>query len=187
MTTPEEERAYQSAAFELVGEFLWHWSYLESLITEGIQSALRMPHPQGEIVLANVSFRDKISMASTLSHHLLTLSLKESRAEEAARLFNQIVQFNGNYRNQLVHNPFDALEGGGIEIFRVRAKGKFDFPETKWNRDFFRARFEEIDTFVAQLQELFEELKNSPTASDLIGAAWKATKPPSEGNGEPNP
>jgi hypothetical protein len=166
----DDQKKVGDAAFALIGEFLFHWSYLESTITEGIQSLLSLETPQGEIILANVTFRDKTSMASTLSHLILTESSRKEEAIEASKLFNAIVEFNGSYRNVLVHNPFDPREGGGIEIFRIRAKGKYEVPETIWDSSFFEARFTDIDHFIARLDELFKRLKGISNTRSLAKA-----------------
>jgi hypothetical protein len=195
-STPEE----QNPAFVLVGEFLYHWSYLEHWITEGIKEVLNLESPQSDIILANVSFRDKVSMISTLSHLLLN-PINEAKASAAARLFKDIVQFSGNYRNVLMHNSFVPLTGGGIEINRVRAKGKFERPETIWSPEFFAQRFKEIDEFDHQLHMLLLELAQCPRPSDLAAAmllpgrlsnvptpaflqpmTWSPPVPPPEGN-----
>lgn len=150
----------QDAAFVLVGEFLFHWSSVESTITQGIADLLQLPEPQADIVLANVSFRDKISMAKTLAHHTYTTAKSgEDTIKTAHALFEAIVTFSGNYRNVLMHNPFIPLTTGGIEIFRVRAKGKYEVPKTIWDKDFFEARFKELDEFEARLKPLFADLE----------------------------
>jgi hypothetical protein len=165
METPEQRR--QTNAFALVGEFLFHWNYIESLITGLIQSILRLPHPEAEIVLANVAFRDKTSMAQTLSHYALEFNGRVDQAKAALKLFADIAEFSGKYRNVLVHNPFDPHEFGGIEILRVRAKGKFEMPTTIWDVKFFEERFREIDDFGMKLDALRSNLDQCPMPSAL--------------------
>jgi hypothetical protein len=46
MSDPSAEKKVQDAAFVLVGEFMFHWSYIESKITEGIQSLLTLETPE---------------------------------------------------------------------------------------------------------------------------------------------
>jgi hypothetical protein len=68
----------------------------------------------------------------------------------------------------LVHNPFSARKEGGIEIFRVKARKRYEVPETIWDKDFFEARFREIDDFGARLAPLFWTLKTRLTHKDFI-------------------
>jgi hypothetical protein len=164
----------QDISFRLVGEFMFHWSYIESKITQGIQDLLTLKSPESEIILANVSFRDKTSMAATLSHLIFTENKKENQASEALKLFNSINEFSGNYRNVLVHNPFFPLNEIGIEIFRVRARGKFEMPKTVWDKDFFEERFKEIDNFDQQLETLFTHLKGIVGSTNLAKALVNA-------------
>jgi hypothetical protein len=166
METPEQAR--QTRAFALVGEFLFHWNYIESRMTEIIQWILRLPHPEAEIVLANVAFRDKTSMAQTLCHYAFEFNGRLSHASAALKLFSDIAEFSGKYRNVLVHNSFDAHEYGGIEILRVRAKGKFDMPTTIWDVRFFEERFREIDGFDNRLEQLRNDLEECPMPSAVV-------------------
>jgi hypothetical protein len=54
MSDPSAEKKVQDAAFVLVGEFMFHWSFIESKITDGIQSLLTLETPQAEIILAKL-------------------------------------------------------------------------------------------------------------------------------------
>lgn len=157
------------AAFALVGEFMFNWAYIENRVVMGIQSLLDLEEPQAEIILANVTFRDKTSMAATLSHVILTEAKLADDATAALKLFDAINKFNSDYRNVLVHNVFlDTADG--IEIFRVRAKGKYEVQQTIWDQKFFEARFKEIDAFEIQLDKLFERLKAVSNSADLFRA-----------------
>jgi hypothetical protein len=161
-------REEQDAAFILVGEFLYHWAYLEMRITEGIKIAVQGQSMQElDVMLANVSFRDKISMLSTFANILIE-PIDKAKAEAASSLFGRINNFSGTYRNVLMHNPFVPLTDG-IEIGRIRAKGKFDRPETIWDREFFEIRFQEIDDFDYELYVLLRALEMYPRPADFSG------------------
>ena len=158
----------QNPALLLVGEFLYHWAYLEWRITEGIKKAIEGQSMQElDVMLANVGFRDKISMLSTFAHVILT-PFDSAKAHAAKKLFERINNFNGNYRNVLMHNPFIPLSDG-IEIDRVRAKGKFDRPETVWDAAFFEERFKEIDDYDYELYVLLRDLETTPRPADFPG------------------
>jgi hypothetical protein len=161
-------RKQQDAAFTLVGEFLYHWAYLEWRITEGIKIAVQGQSMQElDVMLANVGFRDKVSMLSTFSHILLE-PFDTAKAADATSLFGRINNFSGTYRNVLMHNPFVPLKDG-IEIARVRAKGKFERPETIWDNAFFEMRFKEIDDFDFELYKLLRDLERCPRPADFPG------------------
>jgi hypothetical protein len=161
-------RKEQDAAFILVGEFLYHWAYLETRITEGIKIAVQGQSMQElDVMLANVGFRDKVSMLKTFTNILLE-PIDRTRAEAAASLFGRIINFSGNYRNVLLHNPFVPLTDG-IEISRIRAKGKFERPETIWDTKFFAERFQEIDDLDHELYVILRWLEMFPRPADFPG------------------
>lgn len=158
----------QDSAFVLVGEFLYHWAYLEHRITEGIKVAIQGQAMQElDVMLANVGFRDKISMLSTFANIILE-PFDSDTAKTAKKLFESIATFSGIYRNVLMHHPFIPLMDG-IEISRVRAKGKFERPETIWNKVFFEARFREIDDFDYQLYLVLKALQVAPRPAEFPG------------------
>lgn len=185
METPEQAR--QTKAFALVGEFIFHWNYIESRMTEIIQRILRLPYPESEIVLANVAFRDKTSMASTLSHYALQFNGRVADATAALKLFADIAEFSGKYRNVLVHNPFNVNDYGGIEILRILAKRKFEMPETIWDVKFFEERFQDIDKLAQKLEQLQSDLERCPMPSALTEQLLRLTTQTPTGPGHANP
>jgi hypothetical protein len=170
--TPTKEQ--QEAAYKLVGEFMFHWAFIESRITQGLQKLLRLPTPQGEIVLANLAFRDKTSMLATLASYILDREKTKAASKAALKLVDALVNFNSKYRNVLAHNAFVPLakKEGAIEILRVKAKGKFEMPETIWDHDFFEDRFKEIDQLEILLETLFATLVAGATVEDATRALF---------------
>lgn len=173
--TPEQRR--QTKAFALVGEFIFHWNYIESRMTVIIQNILRLPHPESEIVLANLAFRDKTSMASTLCNYAFEFNGRPSDGSAAVKLFSDLAEFSGKYRNVIVHNIFDVNDYGGIEIFRVVAKRKFDMPTTIWDVKFFEDRFREIDDFDQKLEQLESDLRDCPMPSVAVDRFLQGSSP----------
>jgi len=95
-------------AFRLVGKFLYRWGALENLIAASIKDFLKMSGPEPDIILANITFRDKASILSTL----ITLAYGKSgkaESDNSQRLFGKIVKFNTAYRNVLAHSSFQPI------------------------------------------------------------------------------
>jgi hypothetical protein len=144
-------------AFRLVGKFLYQWGAIENLIATNIKELLKMSGPEPDVILANVTFRDKVSILSTL----ITLAygkLGQTEAKKSRSLFGEILDFNTNYRNILAHYPFQPTNDG-IELVRILAKGKFAKPKTIWNSKFFNDRFAEIGNFEKRIEAIIADLK----------------------------
>ncbi len=126
------------------------------------------------MVLANLGFRDKTSMLAALVNYILDRKQTEAASKAALKLVAALVKFNSNYRNVLAHNAFIPLakKEGAIEILRVKAKGKFEMPETIWDHDFFEDRFKEIDEFEISLGTLFAALEAGATLEDATRALF---------------
>lgn len=155
--TDEELDKILQPAFALVGNFIFLWSALENTIAASISSLLKLKEPTASIVLANVTFRDKLFMLSTFCAVTYdNPNLPE--AKKAAKLFRRIGDFNTNYRNLLVHHPFIPGKSS-IRIYRTIAKGRLERPKTVWNKTFFEDRFAEIDKMEEEIDALVADVK----------------------------
>lgn len=82
-------------AFRLVGKFLYRWGAIENLIATNIKNLLKMSGPEPDIILANVTFRDKAAILSTL----ITVAYGkrgQSQSKKSRGLFTEILNFNTN-------------------------------------------------------------------------------------------
>jgi hypothetical protein len=175
----DENNLKSDQAFQLVGEFMFLWGALEHWITTGIKNLLNLETVQANIVFANVAFRDKTSILSTLAE----LTLRQSapaKADDARKLLQDIIDFSGTYRNVLVHNPFFPNGKDGIELFRVKAKRKYEVPKTVWDREFFQARFREMQDFSLGIENLTADLSHHDAVKRIAQAmlAPKSNIPP---------
>jgi hypothetical protein len=144
----------------LVGEFIFNWNRFEGKISQCIERLFRLKGLESVIFLANIGFGEKIAVLTKIVE-LNTRGKSAKWRTEAAKLFSEVLYFNTEYRNVLVHTPFAPFEkAGGIKFYRILAKKKLDFPNTSWDRKFFEKRFKEIDGFEARLNEIMNALKD---------------------------
>ncbi len=144
----------------LAGEFIFNWNRFESQISQYIEKIFTLKGLESVIFLANIGFGEKIAVLTKI----VELNSRGKPAKwraEAAKLFSEVLYFNTEYRNVLVHTPFAPFEKAeGIKFYRILAKKKLDFPNTSWDRIFFERRFREIDGFEARLNEIVNALND---------------------------
>lgn len=121
--SPPEEFA---RAFRLVGEFMFHWAHLESVLNTGIHKLLRLEGAEALIATANITVRDKISLFRTL---ITYYNAAGDWLKAANKTLDRVSDLSGE-RNLVAHNMFSPHEDGGVEFFLVKAKGKFALPDT---------------------------------------------------------
>lgn len=147
-------------SYALAGEFIFNWNRFEGQISQCIENIFRLKGLESVILLANIVFGEKIAVLTKI----VELNSRGKPAKwriQAARLFSEVLYFNTEYRNVLVHTPFSPFEkAGGIKFYRILAKKKLDFPNTSWDRKFFEKRFKEIDGFEARLNEVLNALND---------------------------
>ncbi|MET1415920.1 hypothetical protein ABVF61_26855 [Roseibium sp. HPY-6] len=156
---PYEELDSDTRCFTLVGQFLWHWAYLEASINDAIATALELGHPQRYIVTKNIQFRDKIKTLKASVAVASSLSDEERRMHK--RTLNKISDYAAK-RNIIAHDMFGPDDDTDSVMFlRTVASDRFELPVDLWSTDDFVAAFTDLDNFRDQVTALEESLKTA--------------------------
>lgn len=157
--------------FRLVGRFMFRWAYLETRITEAVKTLFKLRGPEANMILANITFRDKTAMVQTIVDYYSDRKSDIWR-KNARRVFTDMTDLNQNYRNILAHNSFIPNDGeeGGIEIRRIKAKGKYEVPKILWTRERFRELDDELNRLNDRLKEVVDEVVHQISVTDLARA-----------------
>ena len=138
--------------FALVGQFLQAWSIMEGSLHNAIGTALSIETTKLQILCANMRFRDKIHILTTLIDVAPIFSKEEK--SELMKTLRGLADDSGN-RNMIAHDAFRPDdEGVGVEFLTVKAKGKFDLPKIVWNVD----RFQTEGALIGQYRSLLDGL-----------------------------
>jgi hypothetical protein len=152
--------------FALVGRFLQAWSVMEGSLHNAIGTALSIETTKLQILCANMRFRDKIHILTTLIDVAHFFS-KEEKAE-LMKTLRGLADDSGN-RNMIAHDAFRPDdEGVGVEFLTVKAKGKFDLPKIVWNAD----RFQTEGALIGQYRSLLDGLEARFQAQPLPQRAY---------------
>lgn len=134
-------------AFEMVGQFLFHWGGLERVLQKALATAFELDPVQDGVLVANTQLRDKINILKTfanLSNH--------PNAAEATKVLNRIAD-QVPKRNQMAHDFFwPDFKEPAVRFMTIKAKGKFDLPAVLWTVEDFSKSYDTLD-------ELAEALK----------------------------
>jgi hypothetical protein len=152
--------------YALVGQFLQTWSVMEGALHNAIGTALSIETTKLQILCANIRFRDKIHILSTLID-VAPIFSNEVKTEFRKAL-RQLAEYS-HARNMVAHDPFrlDASKEG-VEFLTVKAKGKFDLPNEIWNVDRFQSECTTIDQYHALLDGLAARFQAQPLPSDAL-------------------
>lgn len=145
---PEWARAYG-----LVGEFMCSWAVLEHRLNEAIQKLTGVTLLNGYAVTANMGVRDKIHTVKTLLH--LYSGLDEEETAANTKLLEKIAARSAD-RNLVAHTGF-APHQKGVAFSVIKAKGRFDFPETVWAPADFKRRNTEMALLGSKLKAAVAE------------------------------
>jgi len=175
----EPPDAALAEAYQLVGEFMFHWAYLETRINNAINSILEIDGGDALILTANITVRDKIHILQTMAHFYLG----PEAVADANALFKQIGTASGN-RNLVAHNVF-LPHKKGIEFQVVKAKGKLSFPGILWTKEQFALRFAEMCILADEVTALAKtvarwrsRIKNPPNALNALAMRSTADSEP---------
>lgn len=170
-------------AYQLVGEFMWHWSTLERALDRAVASVLSLSLLEAAIVTANLQVRDKIHTART-AIDLFGPTNTEFTAQ-TKRLFDKIAKAATD-RNLVAHNYFTP-EKDGVAFSLTRAKGSLSLDDVVWRGDDFRAKFSKLHRLADQLEAVVEATREYKARYQAQpGGSFSAlfrpmTQPPEEG------
>ena len=152
-------KSKKERSYALVGEFIFHWNHFESEISQCIEKLFNLKGLKSVMLLANIGFGEKIAILTKI----VELNSRDKSAKwrmDTARLFSDVLYFNTEYRNVLVHTPFSPLQKEeGIKFYRILATKKLNFPNTSWDSKFFEIRLKEIDVFRGRLHKIVNSIK----------------------------
>lgn len=146
--------------FALVGQFLQHWALMEQAIHTAIGNALGVELIKLQILVANISFRDKTNIVLTLvdvSPHLN--SVEKTEYQKALR---SIADYSPN-RNMVAHDhfqPSSISDGVGFSI--VKAKGKFSTPSIDWDISKFEQEYEKLISYRNVIETIGSKFATHP-------------------------
>ena len=162
-------------AFALIGHFLQNWSILESSLNRVIEAGLGLETLSAVIATRNIQLRDKIYIASTIVS--ITYLKDKEKYEACLKKIQKMVA----WRNLVAHELFMADEkGDGVEFLVTKAKGKLEFPKTRWSVSDFIDKGKNIQAHAETLSELSKALKARKRYNRLIEALSKQPSPSEE-------
>lgn len=158
----------------LVGNFLAHWSILESQINRSLGDALGLSDVQRLIVTRNMQFRDKINAFKAI----MSLYGDWEPATKITDALNQAADLANTSRNVVAHETFWATgDGAAVEFSRIQAKGTVKFPSVVWTPKDFATKIDKM----AELGETIKAHMPSISLVEALRAAQKAPKKPNAG------
>lgn len=128
-------------AFRLIGEFLYHFSYLESEIDKGIAKILSIESGYMEIIASNVDFSRKVNIIRSAEVHQSELP-NDERRKILNNTFNNILRLN-DQRKIVAHCRFSALPDG-VRFHRSIAAKTLKVEDIEWSVSNFEKTYAEI-------------------------------------------
>ena len=162
--------------FALVGRFLHAWASMESSLHEAIGEALVIEARRLQILCANMGFRDKLNVLSTLIDVAPNFAVEEK--QRIRKRIGELAEPLSGRRNIMVHNPFgpDSSQKG-VEFLRVKARGKFETPNEVWDEAHFNGEVASIESHQAFLVDLASLFRAQPLPSQSYSAALQRFMP----------
>jgi hypothetical protein len=162
----------ETRCFALVGQFLQAWSVMEGSLHNVIGAALNIETTKLYILSANIRFRDKTNIISSL----IDVAPNFTKDEKATlrKNFRDLAEYSAN-RNMVAHDAFgpDASKTG-VEFLTVKAKGKFALPNVVWSADQFRTERATIDQYRTLLESLVKRFRSRPLGQQNYSAALQS-------------
>lgn len=144
-------------AFAQVGEFMFHWAYLEHGLNSAVQKLLRLGSMEGAIATANIQVRDKINIVKTAVNHRAAHTMPTWTAD-SVKVINRVSTLSED-RNLVAHNFFAPVEARGLHFYKVRAKSGLDFSGVIWSAEDLKRRVREMVSLAHKLSKIVEELE----------------------------
>jgi len=146
------------AAFQQVGEFLYHFSLLEQQIDDGVGKLLGIGTGAVDIVTANMEFARKVSVLRSAENFKAAMP-DEARKKTLKDTFGAIMALN-DQRKIVAHCSFSPGKESGTVMFRRAVASKELKVETiEWSNKQFKDSFEEAKRITAGLRQLVDGMK----------------------------
>jgi hypothetical protein len=134
---------------------------MEAALHNAIGAALRVETVALRILCANIRFRDKVHILSTLID--VAPYVAQASKEQWRKDLRELADYSA-VRNMMAHDPFRSDESGkGVEFLTVKAKGKFYLPEIVWDTEKFKNECGQVARYRKFLDELVILFEAQPT------------------------
>jgi hypothetical protein len=142
---------------------------MEAALHTAIGAALKIETVATQILCANIRFRDKVHILSTLID--VAPYIAQGDKEQWRKDMRQLADYSG-FRNMMAHDHFRPDDSGkGVEFLIVKAKGEFDLPTTIWSPEKFqsgRAFLDKYWVFFDELARTFEAHPSPPNYARIF-------------------
>lgn len=153
----QEWHASLQESFALIGEFLWHFSLLESELDKLLQRMMGLESMSALILTSNIDIAKKINLA------ICGLEFQGVEHIEAIKDLKALYSINDD-RKIVAHCFFGPSKArDGVAFHRTTANSKLKLASLVWTKAEFRSKFTAMDA-----------------ARDRIGALTAAITPPEE-------
>lgn len=151
-----------------VGQFMLHWSLLEREMNASIRQIFRLHDSEGDILVANIGFRDKVNIIrSSIEQHSKTKN--EEWRKAADNVLVEILALGTDYRNVIAHNSFFPEPDGAVVFYRSIARKKLDYHALRISPLKFLDLFASALRLQRELKRILEQLQ--PQGNDRLVAA----------------
>jgi len=150
--------------FALVGEFMWHFSVLESKLDKLLERMMGLETLNAVILTSNIPIAKKINLAVC---GLEYQAVDQDASKKLLRKFNSI----NDDRNIVAHCTFGPEDAGkGVKFYRTTANAKLKIEDIVWRKDEFTKKFRDMDAVYKRLSELIDVV--SPVKSQAKSLKW---------------
>jgi hypothetical protein len=149
-------------------------------MNDAIKQIFRLHSTEGEILVANVQFRDKVNIIrSSIAHH--SVMMDDTWRKEADKVMIEILNTSSDYRNVFAHNPFFAEKDDTLVFYRSTAKKQLEFPNLRVTAEEFNDLIATCDRLQRELKRILVDLQpgaGSGLARALLGMPTIGMPPP---------
>lgn len=146
ITNPTPEQFTRT--FHLVGEFMFNWAHLESMLNRSVGKILHIDSVLNQVMLtANMSVREKLNVLRTA---LLLPVVKDSDEWKALNKLVDRIGDRNDDRNVVAHTSFGP-HSKGVTFYPIKAKREFAVPDLVWTTKEFAEKGEDMTLLTAEL------------------------------------
>src|SRR5262249_46022524 len=130
-------------------QYFHTWAQMERALHSTIGFALSIDATKVQILAANINFRNKLSILSTLVDASSAFNTDEKK--EHLKTIETFPQ-NAN-RNMIAHTAFEPYQNG-VRFEKVKAKKKLEAITEEWDVQDFEGEATKVDEFRTFIEEL---------------------------------
>jgi len=137
-------------AYELVGQFLYHFSRLEEQLNIAVGQLFKLEEPATQIVTSNLDFSRKVSIVRSAVNEQNSSPDLEWLRTEIKDTFGAILAMN-DQRLVVAHSAFEPGQTGGVQFRRATARNELRRVDPYWDEAKFAQDYETMKTLVQKL------------------------------------